>query len=108
MLGPKELLSGNRDRTVHHQVAFVADPDPEPRQRLRRRPLDLDALYVELAAVAGAGDQILLRRPDGQAAQMRTHRRERVNTLGAMNDVDAGLRIGAHRALWVTVGFTSV
>src|ERR1700674_3729552 len=96
MSGSHKLLLGERFGTVYQQISFVADPRFEPNQGTGRGAFDLAAVAIKLAAVAGARDDSQLRFPGGQAAQVGAHRRHRVEALGAMHDLDAGLQVLRH------------
>src|SRR5271165_3323793 len=68
LLEPAPLRNTERQTFVprssfHQQIAFIADRNFQPGKRPGRGPVDLHAEPVELAAVAGAGDDAELRLP---------------------------------------------
>ncbi len=81
------------DRTVDHQIAFVAEPGLQPRQRLGRRTFDLLPVAFELAAVARAGDDAQLRLPRGQAAEMSADRTQGEKTFLGVDQINSGVHV---------------
>src|SRR5579863_3519054 len=69
--GPHELVALESNGPVDHQVALIIHISPEPYQRPWRGSLNFGAVAPELAAVAGACDDVQFRLPCRQATEVR-------------------------------------
>ena len=96
-LHPQHLTRLHRLQLVNQKFSIRGQGDEEMGQRGRGRPHDLGSLRCELAPVTGAGNLIGLRLPLSDAAEVRAHRRDRVEPSCRPHDVSLLVLNVSHR-----------
>src|SRR5579871_91619 len=98
----------NISGAIDEEIAIIVDPHAFPGKWLRRGSFDLLSTLLELAAVAGAGDDAQLLLPRREASEVSADSAEREVAFLRVDDVDAVVDVERDRVEGVAIRLAGI